>query len=81
LLIFLTPHVAKQPEDLEGMSRDERAGTQVIGDAVEKGAFEEHMKGMQRGAADRPPAGKAENPVEGADGQQRPAGDKREPLP
>jgi type II secretory pathway component GspD/PulD (secretin) len=81
LLVFLTPHVAKQPEDLDSMSRDEQAGTKVISKAVEKGAFEKHMEGMQRGAADRPPAGKAEDPVEGADGQQRPAGDKHEPRP
>jgi len=81
LLVFLTPHVAKQPEDLDGMSRDEQAGTKVIGKAVEEGAFEEHMEGMQRGAADRPPAGEAEESVEGADGRQPPAGDRHEPRP
>jgi len=67
LLIFLTPHVAQQPEDLEAMSESEKAGTKVIQDAVEKGAFDEHMKGMERGAAP-PPAtpepepGPAKNP-------------------
>ena len=57
LLIFLTPHVALDPDDLKGMSEDERAGTKVVQDAVEKGALEEHLKGMQRGAASRPAAG------------------------
>ncbi|MFH1731063.1 MAG: type II secretion system secretin GspD [Planctomycetota bacterium] len=54
LLIFLTPHVAQEPEDLKGMSESEKAGTKVIQNAVEKGAFDEHLKGMERGAAPRP---------------------------
>jgi general secretion pathway protein D len=56
LLIFLTPHVAKQPEDLQPMSKDEQAGTKQTRKAVEEGAFEEHMEGMQRGATSRPAA-------------------------
>jgi len=54
LLIFLTPHVAQQPDLLKGMSEDEKAGTKIVNDAVEKGAFEEQLRGMERGAASRP---------------------------
>ena len=57
LLIFLTPHVALVPDDLEGMSEQEKQGAKIIPDAVEKGAFEEHLKGMKRGAAASRPAG------------------------
>ena len=53
LLFFLTPHVALQPDELKGMSESEKAGTKAIQNAVEKGAFEDHMKGLQRGAASR----------------------------
>src|SRR5437588_11437091 len=49
LLIFLTPHVAKEPEHLKGMSRDELNGTKLTPGAVEPGVFQEHMRGMQRG--------------------------------
>ena len=51
LLIFLTPHVAREPEALKAMSEDEMAGSKVVPEAVEPGAFHEHMKGMQRGGA------------------------------
>jgi general secretion pathway protein D len=51
LLVFLTPHVAKVPEDLKSMSESEKAGTKAVRDAVEPGMFDEHMKGMERGAA------------------------------
>jgi len=50
LLIFLTPHVAQEPGALEAMSEDELDGTEFVTDAVKPGAFDEHMKGMQRGA-------------------------------
>jgi type II secretory pathway component GspD/PulD (secretin) len=50
LLIFLTPHVAKEPDVLKGMSKDELAGSKVPA-SLEPGSFDEHMKGMQRGAA------------------------------
>jgi general secretion pathway protein D len=75
LLIFLTPHVAKVPDDLEAMSEDEQAGTKVIPKAVEKGAFEEHMRGMQRGAAPHPPAeAERESPPATSQGGPPPAG-------
>lgn len=50
LLIFLTPHVAHEPGQLEAMSKDEQAGAVVTPQAVKPGVFEEHMEGMQRGA-------------------------------
>lgn len=55
LLIFITPHVATVPDDLKAMAEDEEAGSKVIRDAVEPGAFQEHMEGMKRGAAPRRP--------------------------
>ena len=54
LLIFLTPHVAKEPENLEPMGRDEQAGAKIVPEAVGPGVFQEHMAGMQRGAASQP---------------------------
>ena len=54
LLIFLTPQVAEQPTELEGMSKDELAGTKAIRSAVTEGALNEHLEGMQRGASTRP---------------------------
>src|SRR5665213_3596636 len=49
LLIFLTPHVAQQPETLDPMTRDEMNGTKLTPGAVEPGMFQDHMKGMNRG--------------------------------
>jgi len=54
LLIFLTPHVAKDPDDLGPMSEDEVAGSKTIRQAPESQAFEEHLEGLQRGAAPAP---------------------------
>jgi general secretion pathway protein D len=51
LLIFLTPHVAHQPQDLKGMSADETRGTRLTPNAVEPGTFDEQMRGMKRGAS------------------------------
>ena len=48
LLIFLTPHVALQPEDLKGISDEESGRLKVIPDAVNPGTFDEHLKGLQR---------------------------------
>ncbi len=58
LLIFLTPHVAKEPDRLMKMSDGERGGLKLVPKAVEKGAFKEALRGMSRGAdpdADKPP--------------------------
>jgi len=54
LLIFLTPHVASRPEMLEDMSKDELKGTKLTPKAVEPGAFDEHLKGLQRGVTTMP---------------------------
>jgi len=51
LLIFLTPHVAQEAGALQGMSEDEKAGSKIIEDAVSPGTFQEHLKGLERGAA------------------------------
>ncbi|MFB3894071.1 MAG: type II secretion system secretin GspD [Phycisphaerae bacterium] len=56
LLIFLTPHVAQQPEELKGMSEDEISGLKIVPKAVEPGAFEDHMMGLQRGGVTSRPA-------------------------
>jgi general secretion pathway protein D len=50
LLIFLTPHVAPQPELLPAMSKDELRGTKLTPSAVEPGTFDEHLRGMRRGS-------------------------------
>jgi general secretion pathway protein D len=49
LLIFLTPHVAQQPDTLDPMTADELNGTRLTPGAVGPGVFDEHMKGMHRG--------------------------------
>jgi general secretion pathway protein D len=49
LLIFLTPHVALNPETLNPMSRDEMKGLKLTPSAVSPGVFDEHMRGLQRG--------------------------------
>jgi type II secretory pathway component GspD/PulD (secretin) len=54
LLIFLTPHVAMQPDELQPMSKAEQSGTKLIQGAVEEGSFQEQMRGMQLGAASQP---------------------------
>jgi general secretion pathway protein D len=53
LLIFLTPHVARNATDLEAMSGDEQSGSEVVPGAIAPGRFEEHMNGMKRGASPR----------------------------
>ena len=54
LLIFLTPHVAKDPDDLGPMSEDEVAGSKTVRQDPHGQAFEEHLEGLQRGAAPAP---------------------------
>jgi type II secretion system protein D len=49
LLIFLTPHVAQQPEFLQGATEQERQGLLLTPRSVGPGKFDEHMKGMERG--------------------------------
>ncbi|HTL29608.1 MAG TPA: type II secretion system secretin GspD [Tepidisphaeraceae bacterium] len=54
LLIFLTPHVAADPDMLKGMSQDELNGTKLVPNAAEPGSFQDHMRGMQRGSTTKP---------------------------
>ncbi|NLW50440.1 MAG: type II secretion system protein GspD [Candidatus Brocadiaceae bacterium] len=49
LLIFLTPHVAPEPDMLRAMSDDEMTGVHIVPGAVEPGAFDGHMRGMGLG--------------------------------
>jgi len=49
LLIFMTPHVAKLPNKLHGMSQDEVNGLKLTPNAVEPGTIQEHMRGLERG--------------------------------
>ena len=49
LLIFLTPHVAADPDQLQDMTDQEMEGLKLAPDGVEKGAFQEHLRGMERG--------------------------------
>jgi general secretion pathway protein D len=57
LLIFLTPHVASGPENLQGMTDDELRGTKLTPNAVDPGVYEEHRIGLQRGATKVIPRG------------------------
>jgi general secretion pathway protein D len=50
LLIFLTPHVAAEAEQLKPMSQDELKGTRLTPNAVEPGVFQKHLRDMERGA-------------------------------
>jgi general secretion pathway protein D len=79
LLIFLTPHVAKEPGELKGMTESEKSGTKIVQDAVDTGAYKNHLKGMELGASSRPASGPSawDNPVHTFDDDSattRPAG-------
>ncbi len=52
LLIFLTPHVALQPDLLKPMTDQEIRGTTLTPNAVQPGTFKEHLRGMERGSTD-----------------------------
>jgi general secretion pathway protein D len=54
LLIFLTPHVARNPDALPGMSDDEVRGTRITPNAVAPGVLHDHIEGLKRGATTRP---------------------------
>jgi general secretion pathway protein D len=54
LLIFLTPHVALRPDLLPAMGQDELNGTRLMPNAIAPGAFNEHLKGLRRGATTAP---------------------------
>ncbi len=78
LLIFLTPHVADEPDKLRKMSKKEAAGNKTIQGATGTGAFQEHMKGMRRGATTIEPVRATVLPVTAT---SRPAGKKDGPRP
>jgi general secretion pathway protein D len=48
LLIFLTPHVAQRPDELEPMADDEARNTRLAPDAVTPGTFDRHMDALRR---------------------------------
>ena len=75
LLIFMTPHVALKPEALKPMSQDELKGTKLTPGAVEPGIFDDHIRGMQRGATAIPPSDPATNLTP----TTRPAGEIEQP--
>jgi general secretion pathway protein D len=56
LLIFITPHVAEQPDHLTAMSEDELGGVKSVREAGGEGAFEEHLESLKRGATPKPEA-------------------------
>lgn len=56
LLIFLTPHVAAEPDTLRPMTNDEMRGLRLTPNAVEPGIFQEQLRGMQRGNASTQPS-------------------------
>ncbi len=49
LLIFLTPHVAEDPDQLDGMSKDEVDSTKLLPGAVAPGVYDQHREGLKRG--------------------------------
>lgn len=60
LLIFLTPHIATDPEVLDELSQEDAGRATIIRNAVAPGVFDEHIKGMKR----------TEPPVEGEEKPQ-----------
>ena len=46
--------VASTPDLLKAQSQDEMRGTKLVPNAVQPGTFQDHMKGMQRGATTVP---------------------------
>ncbi len=54
LLIFLTPHVASDPDNLKDMSKEEIEGSKLVPNAVDPHAFQEHKEGLQRGNVPTP---------------------------
>ena len=50
LLIFLTPHVAKEAGQLESMAQDEVKASKLVPKVIKRGAFQEHLNGLKRGA-------------------------------
>lgn len=64
LLIFLTPHVATDPDLLDEMADEELEGTQLVPNAVQPGMFDKHMRDLQRGRTADDVADPPEDPSE-----------------
>jgi general secretion pathway protein D len=79
LLIFLTPHVAKVPDDLQGMAASELENSKVIRNSVEPGSFDEHLKGMNAGGAKAPEEEKPKPPASLPGSELPPTGARDEP--
>ena len=56
LLIFLTPHVAQSPDNLQSMSTDEMKGVHLTPGAVQPGIFQEQIKDMKLGGSTTQPS-------------------------
>ena len=80
LLIFLTPHVAAEPDVLRGMSQEETEGTKLVPNAIEPGAYDDHQEGMRRGAgaSAEGQSRRRRNPPAARRGDTRPAEPERE---
>ena len=64
LLIFITPHVARQQEELQAVSDVEKDGNPMMRDAVAPGRFDKHLDQMgQASGAQSKPKGTATRPV------------------
>ncbi len=68
LLIFLTPHVAVNPDALTDMSKQETDGTKLTPKAIGPGVYDEHQQGMRRGETARPEPGDNSDSRIGEDG-------------
>lgn len=51
LIIFLTPHVAMEPDFLEPLGKAETDGLKLLPKAVKPGTYWEHRQGLERGGA------------------------------
>jgi general secretion pathway protein D len=67
LLIFLTPHVAQRPEELEPMSDDESRNTKLTPGAVVPGTFDDHMGALRRPHSAQTPSTQPISPVNSID--------------
>jgi general secretion pathway protein D len=67
LLIFLTPHVAQRPEELEPMADDEAHNTRLTPNAVTPGTFDDHMDALRRPRPTQPSSTQPISPVNSID--------------
>ncbi|MDB5321778.1 MAG: gspD 1 [Phycisphaerales bacterium] len=67
LLIFLTPHVAQRPEELQPMAEDESRNTKLTPGAVAPGTYDDHMDALRRPQPSRSQSGQPISPVNSID--------------